>query len=114
MTRGLSTQFIKKLQDRINKYNTQINETTTRYVLIDPVLRCLGWHLDDPAECEYEEGVGGRYDYRLGKRILIEAKKLGSITIHDEKQLRDYLRNNRMQGSMENLSRCSNIGRKLM
>lgn len=101
MVRGLTTQFVSKLQDRIDRYNTQINETTTRYILIDPVLRQMGWHLDDPAEVEYEEGTGGRYDYRLGKRILIEAKKLGSLTQHDENQLRDYLRNNGMSRHLD-------------
>lgn len=81
----------------ITVYDGNLNETATRYCLIDPVLRDLGWRLDNPRECEYEEGAAGRYDYRLGGRIIVEAKRLGGITARDERQLRDYLRGNGMR-----------------
>ena len=59
------------------------NEATTRYSLIDPILRELGWDTEDPRVVvpEYSSGAG-RADYALfnegGKpAVIIEAKKLG-------------------------------------
>ena len=97
MTRGITPRLVEKMKRLIAKYDGCLNETATRYCLIDPILRDLGWHLDDPRECEYEEGAAGRYDYRLGGRIIVEAKRLGGITARDERQLRDYLRGNGMR-----------------
>ena len=89
---------IDKLRKAIKENDNNINnETTTRYVLIDPVLRDLGWPLDDPTKIRYEEGEGGRWDYNLANRLLIEAKKLGGINTRHEEQLIDYLRKNKMK-----------------
>ena len=89
---------VDKLKKKIDKHKGKIgNEATTRYVLIDPVLRELGWRLDDPDEVEYEVGKDGRWDYNLGKRLLIEAKRLGGIKDKDERQLIKYLRDNGMK-----------------
>ncbi len=89
---------VSKLKKKIDKHGSKIgNETTTRYVLIDPVLRELGWCLDNPDEVEYEEGKDGRWDYNLRKRLLIEAKKLGGIKDKDKRQLIKYLRDNSMK-----------------
>lgn len=59
------------------------NETATRYALIDPLLRALGWDTSDPAivEPEYQSG-SGRADYVLkgadgDPSIIVEAKRLG-------------------------------------
>ena len=57
------------------------SEALTRYALIDPLLRELGWDTEDPdmVIVEYSSG-GGRVDYALrndGKPlIMLEAKKL--------------------------------------
>ncbi len=88
---------VEKLKSKIEKHRNDINnETATRYTLIDPVLKELGWHLDDPVEVRYEEGDGGRWDYKLGDRVLIEAKKLGGFKSKDEDQLISYLQKNNM------------------
>ena len=60
------------------------NEALTRYALIDPLLRELGWDTEDPTLVipEYK-GVGGSADYALfsGDKLLmiVEAKKLDNI-----------------------------------
>lgn len=56
-------------------------ETRTRVVLIDPLLRSLGWDPEDSKEVQLEfRGKTGRFDYALmmdGKPVaVIEAKKL--------------------------------------
>ena len=89
----------------IKKYEDNgLNETTTRYTIIDPILRALGWKLDDPELCRYEEWwdrkdreYSGRPDYSLynkngGLVVLIEAKGL-SKTLNgftEENQLGSY------------------------
>ena len=42
--------IIKKLQDMIEAYRDHLSrhETRTRQVLIDPLLRELGWDVSDP------------------------------------------------------------------
>ncbi len=55
-------------------------ETRTRVVLIDPLLRSLGWDPEDSKEVQLEfRGKTGRFDYALmmdGKPVaVIEAKK---------------------------------------
>ena len=88
---------VEKLKSKIEKHRNDINnETATRYALIDPVLKELGWRLDDPVEVRYEEGDGGRWDYKLGNRMLIEAKKLDGLKPKDEDQLIAYLQKNNM------------------
>ena len=61
------------------------HETSTRYLIIDPILRSLGWDLSDPGDCvvEYRVSVGSQraVDYALldgGGRpvILVEAKRI--------------------------------------
>ena len=38
-----------------------LSETCTRYVVIDPVLRSLGWDLSDPSCCRVEYWTKGGY-----------------------------------------------------
>lgn len=75
------------------------HETCTRYAIIDPILRALGWKTHDPAECEveYQRGNQGRVDYALFNReaqevILIEAKRLDKNSANFERQLAKYVR----------------------
>ena len=62
----------------------RVNESSTRAVLIDPVLRTLGWDTANPFMVEVEKPIdNGRVDYALYDvnqeiRIIIEAKKLGT------------------------------------
>lgn len=75
------------------------NEAATRAVLIDPVLRALGWDVANPYKVEVEKTE--RYgkdrisaDYALKSNsevaIVIEAKKLGENLEQFHRQLIDY------------------------
>ena len=77
-------QLVETLRERIITHRAALSqsEALTRYALIDPLLRELGWDTEDPAMVipEYRSGAG-RADYALiaGDRpvMMIEAKKLG-------------------------------------
>ena len=69
------------------------NETSTRYMIIDPILRSLGWNLSDPKDCvvKYRVSQGSQraVDYALmdGKGnpvILIEAKRIDGYSDDEE------------------------------
>lgn len=85
-------EFLKK---RIERYGNDLRsgggaETRTRQVLIDPLLRELGWDVSDPGlvelEFQIEKAYAGKgfdkadYVLKAGPRLLavVEAKKLGS------------------------------------
>ncbi|MBX6753338.1 MAG: type I restriction endonuclease subunit R [Thermorudis peleae] len=77
---------LQQIRERAERYRPLLtqNEGLTRSVLIDPLLRVLGWPLDDPAWVQVEIRTlnGGRVDYLLfdgtGRIfIIIEAKALG-------------------------------------
>lgn len=78
--------LIETLRDRITKHGPALrqSEALTRYTLIDPLLRELGWDTSDPAHVGVEVRFGsGSADYALlgaeGKpRVIVEAKKLGT------------------------------------
>lgn len=80
---------IKKLQETIETHRDYLseNETRTRQLLIDPLLRQLGWDISDPGVVQLElklefKGTPGWVDYVLMNDArsvaAIEAKKLGS------------------------------------
>lgn len=81
--------LVEKLRGRIEMHGSSLrqSEALTRYALIDPLLRELGWDTEDPDMVMPEFSVdiygGGRArpDYALihaGKQmIVVEAKKLG-------------------------------------
>lgn len=91
-------QFIKNLREKIDAHRDlyQKNEAAVRQHIIDPVLRELGWNIEDPDQVLPEDstGEGGFPDYSLlqdGKKIiLIEAKKLSADPIAHLKQLARY------------------------
>ncbi len=76
--------LIEKLRQRIQSHRSMLSgsEWLTRYTLIDPLLRELGWDTEDPELVipEYSSG-GGRADYALLSNghpaVIVEAKKLG-------------------------------------
>ena len=76
-------RLVEELRVRIEHLSATLrqNEMVTRYVLIDPLLRGLGWDTEDPEQVipEYRSGTG-KADYALLKNgkpiILIEAKRL--------------------------------------
>ena len=75
--------LVEKLRERVDDHGPALrqNETLTRYVLINPLLRELGWDTEDPGMVipEYKPGSGFA-DYALlndGKPVMmLEAKKL--------------------------------------
>ena len=85
-------QTIKKVIPHVNTDSLAANhETSTRYMIIDPILRALGWDLSDPEQCIVECPIYPaeeesaypvfRLDYLLldsaGKpAVLIEAKNI--------------------------------------
>lgn len=79
------TEAIETLQGMIGRHRDYLseNETRTRQVLIDPLLKELGWNVSDPDIVQLEYKVKQKWaDYVLmwnGKPIaVIEAKRLGS------------------------------------
>lgn len=99
---------IKHLRNRAQAHWEYLSrgqrETRTKYALIDPILRSLGWDTEDPTQVrlEYEVDPGnngtGIVDYALfndsGSKpyILIEAKGLGEKNAENAKALQDRLR----------------------
>ena len=84
-------------------------EDQTRYAIIDPVVRALGWKTEEPKECyiEYHRPYGtGRVDYALFRKakmadigrgdavpdIIIEAKSVDSNLDGDLAQLKKYVK----------------------
>ena len=77
---------IETLRERIKEHNAYLegNETRTRQVLIDPMLRALGWNVEDPNSVELEYKVKKEWlDYVLMGSdepiAVIEAKVLGTL-----------------------------------
>ena len=78
-------ELVETLKERIDEHGDQLrqSEALTRYVLVDPLLRELGWDTGNPALVipEYQSG-NGRADYALlGNEkpvMMVEAKKLGT------------------------------------
>ena len=74
--------LVEKLRERIDAHGDTLrqSEMQTRYVLIDPLLRELGWDTENPALVRPEFKVAGKADYALlrdGECIMmVEAKKL--------------------------------------
>ena len=85
MALGNLQNAIEKLRKTIEAHRGYLaeNETRTRQVLIDPLLRKLGWDVSNPNIVQLEYRVEqGRPDYALmskGKPLaVVEAKRLGS------------------------------------
>ena len=76
---------LTNVRARIAKFGGQtIGEENTKHALIEPVLRALGWDLEDLDEvrCEYKlKQADNPVDYALfvhgGLRLFVEAKALG-------------------------------------
>lgn len=98
----------EKVRDSLEDFGWR--EEHTRYAVIDPIIRALGWKIDDPKECqpEYPRWTNGaRVDYALfdslalpdikdegmpNPDIIIEAKALDrALTPADVGQLQRYV-----------------------
>ena len=84
------------VRDRIKKHGSKCakNEMMTRYALIDPLLRALGWDVSDPGTVVPEDtGSDGTTDYTMsGNSMLIEAKKFNESLDKHVKRLVDYIK----------------------
>lgn len=96
---------IKQIRARSQAHHEYLSkgerETRTKYALIDPILRSLGWDTEDPNQVrlEYEVDRGnnsiGKVDYALFNNpspkpyILIEAKGLGEENAENARNLSD-------------------------
>ena len=90
-------ELVETLRARIDVHGTSLrqNEMRTRYSLIDPLLRELGWDTSNPSEVMIEDGSGeGRADYALqvdGRTsMIIEAKRLGLGVSDGRRQAINY------------------------
>ena len=78
-------KLAETLKQRVSVHAEDLsaNEIRTRYALIDPLLREMGWDTSDPSAVipEYRSG-SGRADYALMSAgrpvVMVEAKKLGT------------------------------------
>lgn len=79
-------RVIELIRKRMSQYQEVLvqNEWQTRVSLIDPLLRAMGWLLEDPAvvQVEVKTNSGGKADYVLywsdGRpAIVLEAKRVG-------------------------------------
>ena len=89
-------ETIETLRERIQAHRAYLEgyETRTRQALIDPMLRTLGWDVEDPDSVQIEYRIGqDRPDYALmgneGPITVIEAKVLG--TQLDERETKQAL-----------------------
>ena len=88
------------VRDKITKHQVKLSssESMTRYALIDPLLKALGWDLSDPGMVSTEDVTPGFIaDYVLEGAIVLEAKKLGSSLEKHEKKLIDYTKNKKVR-----------------
>ena len=85
-------ETIETLSARIQAHRAHLegNETRTRQALIDPILRALGWDVENPDSVKLEYGIKRKWaDYALMGSTrpiaVIEAKALGRALKDDEK-----------------------------
>ena len=78
------SETIEQLKSRIDRHGAHIggHETRTRVILIDPLLRSLGWDTEDPEVVVHEYPIGRlKVDYALindGEVVgILEAKAFG-------------------------------------
>jgi hypothetical protein len=96
------TPTLEQVRDRIAPYRdrtSSVGEQNTKAALIEPILRALGWDVEDPEEVwrEYRRrSVDNPVDYALmvlrTPRLFVEAKALGD-NLDDPKwanQISDY------------------------
>lgn len=77
-------EAVRGAKERAERFRNDLqkSEALTRYALIDPILRALGWDTEDPSKVRPEFSTdSGTPDYALlwdGKpHIMVEAKALG-------------------------------------
>ena len=97
--------LVALLRNRIQEHRSafRANEALTRYALIDPLLRALGWNTEDPAQVVPEYSIPSKLansaDYALFTEesrargvpeVVVEAKKLGLALTDAAEQAVNY------------------------
>lgn len=92
-----ANRIIRESKELVEKH-----ERRTRYYIIDPIIRSLGWDTSDPVECEFEYWLpAGKADYALfvNRRqesnpvVILEAKGMDvPLLPGGERQLGKYAR----------------------
>jgi hypothetical protein len=91
--------MIQKLNDLISRIpsykNKNLDETTTKQVIILPLLNFLGWDIFNPEEVKAEFLVtGGKVDYSLRihnmNKVFMEVKRVGTELENHQNQLLNY------------------------
>mgnify|MGYP000912385741 CR=1 FL=1 len=97
-----SDRTLEDIIDLVGEYDreeticTICNEAVTEEVLINPILKCLGWDTSNPCEVRREYSIGRKkVDYALRKNktnlIFIEVKNFNSkLTLENKDQIIDY------------------------
>jgi hypothetical protein len=90
-------EAIERVRERIERHGSKLsqNEMLTRYALVDPILRALGWDTEDPEQVVPEFSTkAGRADYALLVKgepyIIVEAKPLGATLTNAAQQGVNY------------------------
>ena len=94
-------ELFEELKRRIHKHGNYLKESEyrTRILLVDPLLRILGWNVEDfcCVEIEYKttQSTNERADYVLkkgkSKVAIVEAKKLGfPMNSKERRQAKEY------------------------
>ena len=84
-------------------YNLVRIEAYNRYIVIDPIIRALGWKTENPDECMVEWPRGKKrvrwvdYAFFLDRHadnpiMIIEAKGLGKVAARPETQITKYIK----------------------
>jgi len=94
-------ELLQTIKEKAYKHSDKLtsNETLTRYTIVDPILRHLGWDLTDPDEvvpeyriknlsCDY----GFFKDNLVQPHVIIETKSLHTKLV-DKKQIGNYIAN---------------------
>jgi len=96
-------EVLKEVREKIHNFQDELrqNEALTRYAIIDPVLRELGWNLENPKLVRPEFPTSsGRPDYALMHEerplIMIEAKALDSGLEEAQKKGFEYCWRNKV------------------
>ncbi|MGQ9463392.1 MAG: hypothetical protein ACUVTP_12990 [Candidatus Fervidibacter sp.] len=78
-------EAIERVRERIRQHEAQLrqSEMLTRYALVDPILRALGWDTENPEQVVPEfSRAGRRSDYALlhdgNPHVMVEVKPLGT------------------------------------
>ena len=109
MTMDQVQQTIRTIVQQENRFFwASQHETTTRYMLVDPILRALGWHLSNPRQCIVEFPIYDEIEERLLYRVdyvLFNARQ-EPVIIVEAKNIQWHTRDENFWDQMDNYLDC--------